>query len=117
MGIAVAFPVTWVVEQRRAVYTYNAESAQTRAENRELIELQRETNRLLGLIAEKLDRTQKLVAWREEAFTQFNPVRVTAISMPLRYITAEDVQEGDKIRYDGLSGGGRGSCWPSVPQG
>ena len=51
--------IFWVVEQRRAVTTYNAESAQTRAENRELIELQRETNRLLGLIAEKLDRTQK----------------------------------------------------------
>ena len=51
--------IFWVVEQRRAVKTYNAESAQTRAENRELIELQRETNRLLALIAEKLDRTQK----------------------------------------------------------
>ena len=51
--------IFWIVEQRRAVKTYNAESAQTRVENRELIELQRETNRLLGLIAEKLDRTQK----------------------------------------------------------
>ena len=48
--------IFWVVEQRRAVKTYNAESAQTRAENRELIELQRENNRLLALIAEKLER-------------------------------------------------------------
>jgi hypothetical protein len=51
--------IMWVVEQRRAVKTYNAETAQTRAENRELIELQRENNRLLALIADKLDRTQK----------------------------------------------------------
>ena len=51
--------IFWVVEQRRAVKAYNARLAQTRAENRELIELQRETNRLLALIAEKLDRTQK----------------------------------------------------------
>lgn len=51
--------IFWVVEQRRAVKTYNAESAQTRAENRELIELQRETNRLLALIAEKVERPQK----------------------------------------------------------
>ena len=51
--------IFWVVEQRRAVKTYNAESAQSRAENRELIELQRETNRLLALLAGKLDRTQK----------------------------------------------------------
>ena len=48
-----------VVEQRRAVKTYNAEVAQTRAENRVLIDLQRETNRLLGLIAEKLEPAQK----------------------------------------------------------
>ena len=48
--------IFWVVEQRRAVKTYNAEAAQTRAENRELIELQRENNRLLALIAEKLER-------------------------------------------------------------
>ena len=51
--------IFWVVEQRRAVKTYNAETAQTRAENRELIDLQREANRLLASIAEKLDRTQK----------------------------------------------------------
>ena len=51
--------IFWVVEQRRSVKTYNAEVTQTRAENRELIELQRETNRLLTLIAERLDRTQK----------------------------------------------------------
>ena len=50
--------IFWVVEQRRAVKVYNAESAQTRAENRELIDLQREANRLLASIAEKLDRTQ-----------------------------------------------------------
>ena len=51
--------IFWVVEQRRAAKVYNAESAQTRAENRELIDLQREANRLLASIAEKLDRTQK----------------------------------------------------------
>ena len=51
--------IFWVVEQRRAVNVYNQESAQTRAENRELIDLQREANRLLASIAEKLDRTQK----------------------------------------------------------
>ena len=51
--------IFWIVEQRRAVKVYNAESAQTRAENRELIQLQREANRLLALIAETLDRTQK----------------------------------------------------------
>ena len=51
--------IFWVVEQRRAVKGYNEAWAQTGAENRELIELQRETNRLLTLIAERLDRTQK----------------------------------------------------------
>ena len=51
--------IFWVLEQRKAVKTYNAETAQTRAENRELIELQRENNRLLALIVERLDRTQK----------------------------------------------------------
>ena len=55
----VVVAILWVVEQRRAVKTYNAELAQIRAENRELIELQRETNRLLALIADKLDRTPK----------------------------------------------------------
>jgi len=49
----------WVVEQRRAVKAYNAEAAQTRAENRELIELQRETNRLLAVVAERLERIEK----------------------------------------------------------
>ena len=48
--------IFWAVEQRRAARAYNEESAQTRAENRELIDLQRETNRLLALIAEKLGR-------------------------------------------------------------
>ena len=48
--------IFWVVEQRRAVKTYNAEAAQTRTENRELIELQRENNRLLALVVEKLER-------------------------------------------------------------
>jgi len=51
--------IFWVVEQRRAVKGYNEAWAQTGAENRELIELQRETNRLLALIVERLDRTQK----------------------------------------------------------
>ena len=51
--------IFWVVEQRRALKAYNAEAAQTRAENRELIELQRETNRLLAVVAERLERAQK----------------------------------------------------------
>ena len=51
--------IFWVVEQRRAVKAYNVEAAQTRAENRELIELQRETNRLLAVVVERLDRAQK----------------------------------------------------------
>ena len=42
--------IFWVVEQRRSVKTYNAEVTQTRAENRELIELQRETNRSGGCV-------------------------------------------------------------------
>lgn len=50
--------IFWVVEQRRAVKAYTQERVQTRAENGELIELQRETNRLLALIAEKLERAQ-----------------------------------------------------------
>ena len=44
------------VEQRRAAKTYKNELAETNAQNRELIELQRETNRLLAPIVEKLDR-------------------------------------------------------------
>jgi hypothetical protein len=51
--------IFWVVEQRRAVKGYNEAWAQTAAENRELIDLQRETNRLLAMIVERLDRTQK----------------------------------------------------------
>ena len=51
--------IFWVVEQRRAVKGYNEAWVQTGAENRELIELQRETNRLGALIVERLDRTQK----------------------------------------------------------
>jgi hypothetical protein len=54
------------VEQRRAAKAraakeaaYNDALAETRAQNRELVELQRETNRLIALIAEKLDRTLK----------------------------------------------------------
>jgi hypothetical protein len=31
-------------------------------------------------------------------------VRATAINMPLLYLTGEDIQEGDKILDDGLSG-------------
>ena len=49
------------VEQRRAAKTraaYNDALAESMAQNREVLELQRETNRLLGLIAAKLDRTQ-----------------------------------------------------------
>jgi len=48
--------IFWAVEQRRSARAYKEESAQTRAENRELIGLQRETNRLLALIAERLER-------------------------------------------------------------
>jgi hypothetical protein len=51
------------VEQRRAAKqhttdasVYQAALAESQARNRELVELQRETNRLLTLIAEKLDR-------------------------------------------------------------
>jgi hypothetical protein len=50
------------VEQRRAAKTraaYDDALAESKAENRELVELQRETNRLLALIAEKLDQTEK----------------------------------------------------------
>ena len=50
------------VEQRRAAKTraaYDDALAEEKGQNRELLELQRETNRLLALIAEKLDRTQK----------------------------------------------------------
>jgi hypothetical protein len=47
------------VEQRRAAKAYNDALAESKAQNSELVELQRETNRLLTLIAEKLDRTQK----------------------------------------------------------
>ena len=53
------------VEQRQAAKTraandsaYNDALAESKAQNRELVELQRQTNRLLALIAEKLDRTQ-----------------------------------------------------------
>jgi hypothetical protein len=55
-----------VREQRRATKkqaadysAYNAALAETQAQNRESVELHRETNRLLTLIAEKLDRNQK----------------------------------------------------------
>jgi hypothetical protein len=54
------------VEQRRAAKAraandsaYKDGLAESKAQSRELVELQRETNRLLALIAEKLDRTQK----------------------------------------------------------
>lgn len=47
------------VEQRRAAKTYKNELAETNAQNRELIALQRETNRLLALIVETLERTQR----------------------------------------------------------
>ncbi len=47
------------VEQRRTASAYKKALADSKAENREWRELQRETNRLLTLIAEKLDRTQK----------------------------------------------------------
>ena len=43
------------VEQRRAAKAYKNDVAETKAQNRELIELHRETNRLLTSIAEKLD--------------------------------------------------------------
>jgi hypothetical protein len=47
------------VEQRRVTSAYKNALAESKAENRALIELQRETNRLLTLIAERLDRTPK----------------------------------------------------------
>jgi hypothetical protein len=54
------------IEQRRAAKAraandaaYNDALVESRAQNRELVELQRETNRLLALIAQKLDQTQK----------------------------------------------------------
>jgi hypothetical protein len=54
------------VEQRRAAKkhtadssAYNAALAESQARSQELVDLQRETNRLLGLILEKLERSQK----------------------------------------------------------
>jgi hypothetical protein len=37
--------------------------------------------------------------------------------MPLLYITGEDIQEGDKIRYDGLSGEVEVVADPAFPKG
>ena len=46
-----------------------------------------------------------------------NPVRSTAINMPLLYSTGEDIQEGDKILYDGLSGEVEVVADPAFPKG
>ena len=51
--------IFWAVEQRRAAKAYNDALAESMAQNRESMELQRESNRLLTLIAEKLERAPK----------------------------------------------------------
>jgi hypothetical protein len=54
----VVVAIYWAVEQRRATAdatAYREALAESKAETRESLELQRETNRLLTTIAEKLD--------------------------------------------------------------
>ena len=47
------------VEQRRTASAYRQALAESKERERDLVELQRETNRLLGLIAEKMDAQQE----------------------------------------------------------
>jgi len=46
------------VEQRRTASAYREALAESKARDRELLELQRETTRLLTVIAEKMDRAK-----------------------------------------------------------